>query len=83
MKLKYKKLHTVILVDKMKIKKIKLAMLKRKAKILYGKIDSDLDCGENLKNYIISDRVRLIKEFNETWDKIRLLDPTAPALKIN
>ncbi len=60
------------------VDKIRLFLLKKKAIKLNMKINNDMDCGENLKNYIVSGRISLIKKYMETWDKICELDPSAP-----
>lgn len=58
----------------------RLNVLKRKAKRLHHQLNQeyDLDCGAVLTEYIRPSIIDKRKEFNEVWDELRKIDPSAP-----
>ena len=58
-----------------------LSKLRKKARRLYQETNdfSDLSCGRNLAEYIRPHIGVTRQEFNEVWEQIEKLDPSAPS----
>ncbi len=67
------------------IKESRIGVLKMRLRSLYSKYNNILDkysCGKNLAEHISSDLSHVKVEFNETFSKLKKLDPKCPEFKL-